>query len=245
MRAARRLAALVGYLTNSVIVHKSEVHQHPERELLRKLLPHLGVDCVFDVGANRGQYATQLREEVGYKGLIISFEPTPDARADLLAKSAKDPLWHVSPLALSDTPGEDMMNVMAADVFSSLHAPASGLPSDLAAMNTVAQQVPVKVCTLAAQLPVWREKLGFSRPFLKMDTQGHDLAVFRGAGRLIEQFVGLQSELSLRCYYDGAPDFHTCLDAYRAGGFKPSGLVDNTAGHFPDLNEIDVIMYRP
>src|SRR4051794_41980871 len=46
--------------------------------------------------------------------------------------------------------------------------------------------------TLAEELPRWREQLGFQRPFLKMDTQGHDVAVFEGAGdaRSEERRVG-------------------------------------------------------
>ena len=39
-------------------------------ELLRKYK----VDFVFDVGANTGQYASQLRK-AGYKGKILSFVP--------------------------------------------------------------------------------------------------------------------------------------------------------------------------
>lgn len=242
---ARRAARVVGDLTDSVIIHKSEIHQHPERQLLSRLLPHLGVDCVFDVGANRGQYASQLRKEVGYTGHIISFEPTPDARVALVERSAGDRLWHVSPLALGDAPGEAMMNVMASDDFSSLHRPACDLPAGLETLNAVARKVAVTISTLAVELPLWRERLGFQRPFLKMDTQGHDLAVFQGAGALITEFVGLQSEMSLRHFYADAPDFYVAYQVYRAAGFKPSGFVSNTAGHFPDLHEFDCIMYRP
>lgn len=36
------------------------------------------INCVFDIGANKGQYARQLRE-LGYDGLIFSFEPTSHA----------------------------------------------------------------------------------------------------------------------------------------------------------------------
>ena len=46
-----------------------------EQDHLRKLLAALKVDCVFDVGANVGQYASMLRHQAKYKGRIISFEP--------------------------------------------------------------------------------------------------------------------------------------------------------------------------
>ena len=54
------------------------------RAALRKLLAKLDINCVIDVGANRGQYGLVLRQ-LGYKGLIVSFE----ARASKLPGSGK------------------------------------------------------------------------------------------------------------------------------------------------------------
>jgi hypothetical protein len=77
-----------------------------------------------------------------------------------------------------------------------------------------------------------------------MDTQGHDLAVARGAGGCLQQFVGLQSELSLTPLYAGAPSYSEALAYFCGEGFKPSALVPNNAGQFPDVHEIDCIMYN-
>src|SRR5581483_618078 len=41
---------------------------------LRSLLARHRIDLVFDVGANRGQFAQALRR-LGYRGEIVSFEP--------------------------------------------------------------------------------------------------------------------------------------------------------------------------
>ena len=62
------------------------------------------------------------------------------------------------------------------------------------------------------------------RPFLKLDTQGFDLDVFKGAGDAIDRFVGLQSELSLMEIYKGMPGMQESLAAYEEAGFEIAAL---------------------
>ena len=240
----RQLARVAERLSGAVIIHPAEVHQLPERLHLRRFFQHFAVDAVFDVGANQGQYAVQLRDEIGFQGHIISFEPVPELAARLTEHAAGDPRWHVEAVALDREAGPATFNVMACDVFSSLHRPDAGQPEVFADANAVARSIKVMRTTLATALPAWREKLGFRRPFLKMDTQGNDLAVFEGGGDAVREFVGLQSELSYHRIYAGAPGFAEALQAYEARGFRLSALVPNTAGHFPDLHEVDCILYR-
>ena len=72
----------------------------PEWYHLRRFFHHFSVDCVFDVGANRGQYARMLRSKVGFQGDIISFEPVPELVNELEQISASDPHWHVAGIPL-------------------------------------------------------------------------------------------------------------------------------------------------
>jgi FkbM family methyltransferase len=241
----RRLAEAFGQLTGTVVVTKWEVHQLPEREHLRRFFDHFAVDCVFDVGANGGQTAEKLRDVIGYSGDIVSFEPIPELAEELRRKAARDSRWYVVEAALDRTAGVSQFNVMRESEFSSLHTPLADQPQAIGGMNEVVRVVEVQRSTLADELPKWREQLGFKRPFLKMDTQGHDVAVFEGAGAAIRDFVGLQSELSMRPLYDGSVAFTEALEIFRRGGFELSAIVPNTAGHFPMLIEMDCIMYRP
>lgn len=48
-----------------------------------------------------GNYAHMLRHRVNFKGLIISFEPIPDAAAALREKANGDPKWIIEEEALA------------------------------------------------------------------------------------------------------------------------------------------------
>jgi FkbM family methyltransferase len=215
-----------------------------EWEHLRRFFRHFAVDCVFDVGANLGQYATMLRRRVGYRGPIISYEPVPEVAAKLRIAAASDQSWAVEELALGATTGYADLNVFARDEFSSLHA-----LSDLARQQfhkhvQLMRRIEVRTATLAEELAKYQARLGFKRPYLKLDTQGHDLSVAAGAADRLRDFVGLQSELAIRRLYEGAPSYEEALQFYRDRGFELSALVPNNLGHFPRLLEIDCIMFR-
>jgi FkbM family methyltransferase len=228
------------------VAHKGSAWELIESEQLERFLAVFQVDCVFDVGANIGQFATRLRH-IGFKGLIISFEPNPDAAKVLRKAAAGDRRWSVEEVALDEKSRPLTFNVMKSSQFSSLHEPnQNSLKNDkLAELNSVKRHVDLTTQTLETVFPALQAKFGFRRPFLKMDTQGHDVAVAKGAGPYLGQFVGLQSELSLTNLYKNQPGFFEALEFYKSANFKLSALVPNNAGHFPDLHEVDCIMYNP
>jgi hypothetical protein len=71
-----------------------------------------------------------------------------------------------------------------------------------------------------------------ARLFLKMDTQGYDLQVLRGAGARIEAIRGLQTELAARPTYAGMPTLHEALAELDGLGFALTGI-------FPVARELD------
>ena len=215
-----------------------------EWEHLRRFFEHFEIDCVFDIGANAGQYVTMLRSRVGYQGHIISYEPIPELAAKLRAAAAHDAAWAVEELALGAATGVAGFNVFAGDQFSSLHQLSALARQRFHRQSQLARRIEVRTTTLADELPKYQAKLGFKRPYLKLDTQGHDLSVAAGAGKQLRDFVGLQSELAIQELYEDAPGFEEALRFYRDRGFELSALVPNNAGHFPRLLEIDCLMYR-
>lgn len=71
---------------------------------------------------------------------------------------------------------------------------------------------------------ITRKIIGSAQFALKMDTQGYDLEVFRGAARTLRKIAVLQSEIANIPLYKEAPDLLTTLNAYFQQGFEITGL---------------------
>lgn len=219
-------------------------HQYGEIVALRRFMAFFGIDCVIDVGANAGQYARQLRKDVGFRGTILSFEPNPDVFTKLAQAASGDPLWHVYNLALSDSDGQVEFNIMAADQFSSIQRPGANLEPIFADRNKVLRTTHIPCARLDTLLPDLAEAQNARAILLKMDTQGHDAAVVAGAGKALQRMTGVQSELAVRPLYEGATDWRTMIATLDKAGFIPNALFANNKGHFPLLVEMDGLFVR-
>lgn len=201
-----------------------------ELAFLRDLLLRLKIDCVLDVGANRGQFASELRG-IGYDGRIISFEPISGEFLALKDHFNGDLKWSGHQIALGNKEETKSINIPKLTVMSSL------LESRFAE-NGVRKEL-VTVRRLDNILPTLLNGAESSRIFLKMDTQGFDLEVFKGASDCIQTIHGIQSELSVQPLYENMPHYLEALEAYEAAGFALHNLsvVNRTAnGGLLELN---------
>lgn len=237
----KKLIESIGKTFGLVIVPDWRAARLDGERHLSKLFKYLNVDCVFDVGANVGQYGRMLRDFVGYKGNIISFEPNKSAFIELKIASQGDKNWHAEQIALGSASGlaefhaYDQSELGSFRHFNtSTHVPRS----------IIDNKYTVNVQTIAEYITKAREKYNFQAPFLKLDTQGFDAEVVKGAGISINNFVGLQSEIAFQNIYENSPDYVTSIKLYESLGFVMSRLVPIHEIHFPELVEMDVIMIR-
>ncbi len=186
-----------------------------------ELLRLYRVNCVVDVGANRGQYARLLRR-VGYDGHIVSFEPVPETFAKLAAAARDDPGWTVHRCALGAQDGSLPMNVVPGTMSSAFSPTGFGARRYAQLRSPRVEEVPVR--RLDGVLDEVLPPVARPRPFLKLDTQGYDLEAFAGLGERASEFVGLQAELSVMPIYDGAPGMAEAIAAYEAAGFGITAL---------------------
>lgn len=229
---------------NLRIVDQRKLYLLWEQNHLRQIFERFDVDCVFDIGANYGQHAEMLRRHTGFRGLIVSFEPIPEAAAVLREKAAHDPMWDIQEIAVSSHDGQQSFNLMNDSEFSSLSAPKTDGPALFTYKNAVQRSVVVKTERLQTAYSTLQTKYGFQRPFLKLDTQGFDAEIISHSREVLSRFVGLQSELAVTRLYESSIDFRDALNLYESCGFKLSAFVPNNAGHFPLLVETDCIMIR-
>jgi FkbM family methyltransferase len=206
------------------------------------MLERYAVNCVFDVGANTGQYARRLRR-LGYTGRIVSFEPAPETFARLERAAADDPDWRVHPFALGRADTAAALHT-GWKTMNSLLAPSDygkGRYGRFATSDT--QEIPVR--RLDGVIDEALAGLAEPRPFLKMDTQGYDLEVFAGAGERIADFVGLQSEVAVLRLYEGSPAMAESIAAYEAAGFGITGMYPVTREAATGrVVEFDCVMMR-
>ena len=174
-------------------------------------------NIVFDIGANIGQFAQEIRA-VGFAGEIISFEPLSSAHTVLLNSSRHDRKWIVHPrTALGRFDGDISINIAGNSVSSSalemLEEHLSAAPkskysgsenSPLSRLDSVANEY-------------LRES---SRLFIKIDVQGYESEVLAGASESLMLAKGLACELSLVPLYEGQLLWQDIIKILSSKGFK-------------------------
>ena len=204
---------------------------------IRMLFKRLEVDFVIDVGAHSGQFGEMLRRDVGYRGPILSFEPQHDVVQALHAKARTDGNWQVMEMALGESPGRHELNVCASTTFSSFKDPDPKGRS--AASQVVTRRDLVEIRRLDS-FPVARG----ARIYLKMDTQGFDLEVIKGATGLLDGVVAVQTEVAFIPLYKDVPDWHESVATFRRLGFVVSGFFSVSHDDAARLVTCDCLLVR-
>jgi FkbM family methyltransferase len=198
-------------------------------EHLRHVLRKYQVNCVLDVGANKGQYVRTLRR-IGYRGHVVSFEPVPGVFQDLERAAARDRRWAALQVALGREDGSLTMHMVPGTCSSAFPASEYGAHRFAQLRQSTTVDVPVRRLDglLDEILP---DGIDEPRIFLKLDTQGFDLEAFAGLGDRHKMVVAMQSEIALLQIYDGMPRMPEALAAYEGAGFEITGLFPVTHDH--------------
>lgn len=213
-----------------------------EAARLAKLLAIHKIDLVLDVGANKGQYARYLRS-IGYQGRIVCFEPLSDAYKVLSKYAKKERKITVAPrMALGDYISSVTINVATNSESSSLltvtdtHLEAEPLVKFIGTETVSINRLDEVISDYLT---------GADSIFLKIDVQGYELSVLRGAAEILPKIRGIQLELSLEPLYDGEPLYREMIDTVESAGFELYDInpcfSDNVTGK---TYQLDGIFFR-
>lgn len=194
---------------------------HPDaRE--RRLVEDLAPTLVLDVGANEGEYGSELRAR-GFRGRLVSFEPRAEAFARLQARAQGDPLWEIHQCGLAATEGESVIHVSGNRASSSLLPMADLHTQALPGSGSVREET-IRLRTLDSLLPELKLTAA-DKVLLKIDVQGYEGAVLDGGAATLARADAVYLELSLQPLYEGAPLMEELMTRLRRAGFAPVGLA--------------------
>lgn len=192
---------------------------------------------VIDVGANVGQFAIAAAK-LFPEAHIHSFEPQPECVERLARNTRALSNITVYPLALGESEGEAMFQLNTHSHSGSfLHLADAHRAAFPEAQEL--QRISVRISTLDKVLA----DVDLSSPvMLKLDVQGYEPCVLKGAIQILKRVDYVILEASLKPMYEGESLFEEIISIMRGYGFtflRPIGwLSDPESGEILQLDAL-------
>jgi FkbM family methyltransferase len=188
------------------------------------LLKNYGIKTVIDIGANDGQFATDLHRRAP-EAKIYSFEPLQDAFRSLCKNMSDVKNFTAFNFALGDASGKTEINRSSFSPSSSLLS-MSSLHKKLypKSAGSVKEQITVK------RLDDMNNEIKIVGGLLiKMDVQGYEGKVIDGGKQMLKKAEVVIAETSFVSLYENQPLFADIHDLMKSLGFSYRG---NTEKHW-------------
>jgi FkbM family methyltransferase len=203
---------------------------------IRKRLPRETFATIFDVGANRGQSAAKFLVDFPNANLIC-FEPSPDTFAGLLKRFSGEARVEAVQTAVGSIVGEVRFS----------NPRAKSVTHRIASTEDSSDLPVVPVTTLDV---FCRDKGIKSVDLLKIDTEGHDLEVLKGARDLlnsaeISMFVAECTPNPDNAYHVQLADIHALATSF---GYRMFGVYEQHPEwptNKPHLRRVDAAYVSP
>jgi len=238
---AMNLGTLFKRGANAIGIDVIRTHNSPRRTFLG--LSRLGFRSIIDVGANEGQFARQISKFYP-NAKLYCFEPLEKPFQELLAwaRGQKDRV-RCFQTALGDHAGEGEMHL------HEQHTPSSSLLAATDACHRLYPQTQsermtrIQISTLDAEI----DELLDSMPrdiLLKLDVQGFEDRVLRGAGRVLSQCRAVVLEVCLDPLYEEQATFYELAQLLHEAKFRYAGNLDQVYGEDGRVVYLDAIFVR-
>lgn len=172
--------------------------------------------CVFDVGAFQGDFATACLEEWP-ECVVHSFEPL--LQGDINGALAKR--WHWHQVAVGN-------QCMVTEMHRCEFVPSSSVLPMAELHEAAFPYAPRGGELVQVGMVTLEEFADLIEPLalLKIDVQGYELEVLKGAREVLDEFQAVVLEVSHAELYEGAPDPERIAVFLRGAGFNHRERVD-------------------
>lgn len=232
----RKLFWKIGY---DISIYEPKSHSLARK---KKMFESYAIDTVLDVGANVGLFALQLRKDVGFTKRIISFEPQSLAFEILKANAKDDPNWEIYNYALGDEEAKTRINIAGNSESSSLLDMLPSCEKSAPESKYIGSEM-TQIKTLDSFFGnLFKQS---NNIFLKLDVQGFENKVLKGAEESLKHINTIQMEMSLVPLYKGELLFSELYTIMTEKGFSlvsiENGFSDSVSGQ---LMQVDGIFHR-
>ena len=211
-------------------------------DILLDLSNKYNIETVLDVGANTGQFANTLRKN-GYKNKIISFEPNSKIYDHLLKNSQRDKNWQIfKQCALGDFDGKIDLNISSYSPSTSIlnFTNAHKMAKPEAKMVDTEKVNIFKLDSLSEELNLQNDNL-----LLKIDTQGYESNIIKGANEILNKIKILFCEISFIELYENQELWVDIIKLINSKGFYicsiENGFFDKESN---ELLQADIIFIK-
>ena len=234
--AIQRGGALLG-------VHMGRKARRPDVCMLG--LRDLPVKAVVDVGAHRGSFARRMAK-IFPRAHLVCIEPQPEPFAELTRWAAsRGSRVTTFQGALGDHTGSVSLRRLADHLPSSSILKTTPTMRELFPATQEANLIEVPLTTLDALLAD-RGAAYSSDLLLKLDVQGYEMSVLRGAERSLPRVRAVIIEILLLPLYEGQPTFAELVTHLAAQGLQYRGNIEQVLAPAPrnEVAYIDALFMR-
>lgn len=231
--------AILKGLFNLTGLDVSRASRNPSRTLLG--LNQLPIRSVIDVGANTGQFARHISQFFP-QAKLYCFEPLAEPFAELqrwaAAESGRVAVFNV---ALGAEQGEAKMFRHVEHSASSSLLTTTEVCNQLYPQTKAQDSVSIKLTTLDAALA------GEALPreiLVKLDTQGYERQVIRGATETLQKACAVIVEINLYRLYDQQPSFIELAAMLNELGFRYAGNLEQTCSPTGEVVYVDSVFLK-
>ena len=180
-------------------------------------LKHYKIDIVIDIGANEGQFAKNIIQ-YGYKNKIISFEPIKNIHQILKKNSKNYNNWIIEEnIGFGETEGTKEINISKNNVSSSILK----IKKKFVNLKPDTEQIrkeKIKITTIDNYLN--KNNFNNNKIFIKLDTQGYEENIIRGAQKKIKNITGFMLEASIEAIHNKEKDYSEIIKLMKKMGFS-------------------------